>query len=163
MTRKRPPVVGNPASASVGIFLGDFHNAARPANDHINLGVFNVIDFDNVINFRLPQRVLSDWSEDALAEAFAERQGSRFLYHTEQRRWYRRGYSETGEPQWQPDTTLEIESAIRGFLRETAEALAPRVSGIRMRLGSAGTLFGVKRLAQCEFAGDDDDLEMGAS
>jgi hypothetical protein len=121
-----------------------------------------VIDFDRTTDFQLPQRLLLDWSEDALAQAFADHRYGQFLYHTEQRRWYRRGYSETGEPQWQLDTALEIESAIRAFLRETAEALAPRVSGIRMRLGSAATLLGVKRLVQSELAGDDDDLEPGA-
>jgi hypothetical protein len=121
-----------------------------------------VIDFDSTTGFQLPQRILIDWSEDALAEAFAERRYGQFLYHTERRRWYRRDYSETGEPQWRPDTTLEIESAIRAFLRETAEALAPRVSGIRMRLGSAAILLGVKRLVQSELAGDDDDLDPGA-
>jgi hypothetical protein len=120
-----------------------------------------VIDFDRTTDFQLPQRLLFDWSEDALAEAFAERQDGRFLFIASQRQWYRRSHSETGEPQWRPDEALEIECAIRAFLRETASALSPRLSGIRIRLGSAATMEGVKRLAESAFAGEVWELEPG--
>lgn len=101
-----------------------------------------------------------EFSDDALAERFADRFCDDFLY-IDDRGWFCREADQDGNPAWAPGRKLSIIRAIRGFLRGLAEE-RPRGCGMRMRLGALATINAVEELARSDFAGVEADLEPGA-
>jgi hypothetical protein len=101
--------------------------------------------------------MLSEYTDDALAEAFAADADGECLYVSSRGGWFVSKFDDAADKEvWVRDDTLRIWASIRYFLRRMAAA-HPNAN-LYQRLGSAETIKAVEFLARQDLAGSEADL-----
>jgi hypothetical protein len=106
--------------------------------------------------------MLSEYTDDALAEAFAEDVDGECLYVSSRGGWFVRKFDDaTGKRVWAPDDTLRVWVYIRDFLRRVVSGRQQN-DGLARGLLSAERIQAVEFLARSDLTGDEESLAPGA-
>jgi hypothetical protein len=107
--------------------------------------------------------MLSEYTDDALAEAFAADADGECLYVSSRAGWFVRKFDDaTGKRVWAPDDTLRVWVYIRDFLRRVGSERQQN-DGLARGLLSAERIQAVEFLARIDLAGDEESLAPGAN